>query len=201
MSDTPEPGLQAARHEVQRRLGACLLGLQACEQAAKAILSAQEVHSVSGAAPVDRSAHFARMTLGQLVEQLFGRYLVDAEPPGDPDSPATDTLDAVTTRFHLILSPKAHARAEAALRDFVQVRNRMVHHFLEDHDLHTKAGCLRAGENLGQVLDRITICHRDLRDWAKGLDDIRKALAEAIASDALRQALAEGAATPGPHRA
>lgn len=197
MTEAPDPALQAARREVQRLLGACLLGLQACEGTAKAILATQEICVSPGSDPVDRGAQVARMTLGQLVDQLFATYLRDAEPADDDDPAGTEAGSSFRARAYLILPPETLARIATELRDFVQLRNRLVHHFFEDHDLHTEAGCLRAQDQLSLVRDRISNCRKSLQDWARGIDSARKALAGFLVSEAGRDFIDDGLAPDG----
>ncbi len=202
MTELTEAGLQATRHEVQRMLGACLLGLQVYERGLKAILAHSEVSGLADqldAARAARVGETARMTLGQLIGQLLGTYVVIGESDSKDERRDAETAEGIwfSTRFQTGLSPDIYARTEVALRELVELRNRLVHHFFDDHDLLSEMGCQLALERLTAARDRIGHHIDELAQWAKDLDAIRQHVADYMRSDQFRDFVVDGIAPDG----
>lgn len=202
MRDQPDSTLQAAQHDVQRMLGVCLLRLQGYERGLKAIL-AHHLVSVSAGRPdpaqTSAGTQTERRTLGQLVGQLFGTYLVTGEPgPLDKgtEAEAADGL-RITARIQVSLSTDDYARTETALRELVDLRNRLVHHFLDEHGLGNEAGCQRALESLTAAQERIKHHLDALSQWAGDLDALRQHLGDTLKSKAFRDFVVDGLAPDG----
>jgi hypothetical protein len=112
-----DDALQADQHEVQRLLGRCLLQLQQYERLIKAMIADQ---AISGAVhaletfQTKRKADTARKTLGALVNDLLGSYLVTNEI-GTPDEETTSSSEGVNSfvmRLYLELSDADFSRTE-----------------------------------------------------------------------------------------
>jgi hypothetical protein len=170
-----------AQAEVERRFGLCVLRLQGYERSVKAVLAAHR-----GFVPLDPAARaaaarvgqFDPQTLGVLVGQMTGSFLGSAEARLQGDAP--EPLLGMSWHFRIGLSDQDLAQVEADLRDVVALRNRLVHHFTEDHDLFTVEGCARASAALDEAGARIDRARADLRVWADDLDRARSTLAEAL---------------------
>lgn len=172
-----------ALHEVQRMLGQCLLRLQAYEHLMKSIVAAHRVSASSAAfekAFADRVSETSRKTLGTLVGELMGSLLVPDGQQGMKQS--QDEVSSVAFQMQIVLSAEDFARTEADLRDLVALRNRLVHHFVEEHELGTREGCLGAQEALAQALDRISAASANLRSWAEDMMRVRVRTAEYLSS-------------------
>jgi hypothetical protein len=84
----------------------------------------------------------------------------------------------------------------------VQLRNRVVHHFCDDHEVRTEAGCGRATVFLEQT-DAALLQHMDhLSKWARELDETRIEAARAMCDPAVVEQMfsfpAEGAPPDEP---
>lgn len=90
---------------------------------------------------------------------------------------ASEHLAAVDIKMGITLPPEVFARTTADLRDLVVLRNFLVHHFLEQHDLGTLGGCLTAQRVLMDSLERVGQAHSDLCSWAEGMSQAREAMA------------------------
>lgn len=203
MIQEPDEEARAQQREVQRMLGRCLLRLQQYERQIKAIMADHEMSAPVQAvetARVKRAEGVARKTLGTLVGELVGSFLVGGEPEVVPDAPddLSDHRATVSIRFTLGLSPEDYAQTETELRELVQLRNTLVHHFIDQHDLSSVEGCRRAQEALEADYRRIDQHYQRLRSWAEDMDIARRHVAEYARSDEFRDLVISGAVPAGP---
>ncbi|WP_420024068.1 exonuclease (plasmid) [Cereibacter azotoformans] len=175
--------LLTARHEVEHLFGQCILRLQAFELLLKLIVAG---HHVSGSPATfqntraSRIAEVRRKTLGGLVGEMMGSVLVPAGQEGEHDACDDDADFACSVRIAFPVGE--FARIEAEHRELVALRNALVHHFLEEQDLRTEAGCLSARQALMTTLDRVTRAHADLQTWAAEMEQARRVMAEYVES-------------------
>lgn len=182
----------SALADVHRLLGECLVLLQRYEGLSKAILAAHQVTITSrdhSGPMANRKARLGGVTLGGLVGQMTGAFLVAA---GQPDNAPEQTDAGVTLTTRIAFPPEAFAQVEAELRDLVTLRNRVVHHFLDDHDLGSDVGRRKAAASLDDALRRITAANARLRDWAAEMGQIQTAMAETLAAPEMQEWLTKG---------
>ncbi|WP_232520757.1 OST-HTH/LOTUS domain-containing protein [Rhodobacter sp. CZR27] len=74
------------------------------------------------------------------------------------------------------------ARIGREHRGLVALRNTLVHHFLEEHDLRTEDGCLLARQALTAAINRVARAHADLQTCAADMEQARSTMAEYLAS-------------------
>ncbi len=164
MIDSSDDRLRTDQHEVQRLYGQCLLRLQRYELLMKAILAQ---HKMSGAvASIDevraaRAADVDRKTLGNLVGELIGSFIVAEGKQGR--LLASDDASSFAFRLQVTLSVNDFVRTENDLRELVALRNDLVHHFLEQHDLSSVAGRDGALDGLSAASARIAQAYDGLR--------------------------------------
>lgn len=195
MAPSPDLELRALQASVQQRLGQCVVQLQAYEGLIKAILAECEVSGTANG--TDREARVAdteRKTLGLLVGQLMGSFLT-ADPQtsaseGEP-KPANG-LASFRFRMQIAIPADDFARIERDLKDFVCLRNELIHHFIERHDLKTADGCRFAEDALVAAHRRIERHWDDLRQWAQDVIQARQHAAELLDSDMVRGILVSG---------
>lgn len=199
MTPLSDEALPARQREVQRLLGRCLLRLQQYERLIKAIVAHHELTGPPHALETIRAARVAdsaRKTLGTLIGDLLGSYLAPNEigdtPKDLPDCPAEPVM--VSFRIGLSLSDADFARLENELRELVALRNDLVHHFIDRHDLWSVDGCLRASDALVAAYSRIDQYFEQLRGWAEHMEQTRRLAAEFAQSDAFRDLIVNGIA-------
>jgi len=187
-----DDGLQARQHEVRRLFGDALLKLQSYELLMKAILAQ---HEISG--PLDRleearaarAAEIDSKTLGTLVRQLLGSFLVvegnegQHEIPGDPP---------YAFRIQVALPAEDYARTENDLRELVALRNDLVHQFLERHSLRDFDGCDAALGTLTAASARVATAFDNLRGWADHLMQASRNASEVFSSPDLVEIITTG---------
>ena len=195
MTVNSDEALQALQREVQRLLGRCLLRLQLYERLIKAIVAGYEISGPAHALEAVRAARMtatAGKTLGTIVGELLGSYVVTNEVD-TPMKASTDTSDAhISIGSRLQLSDADFARTENDLRELVLLRNNLVHHFIDQHDIGTLDGCRGGRDALIAAYTRIDQHFEELRAWTKGMHDARRALAEVVQSDAFHNLVVNG---------
>lgn len=119
-------------------LGRCLLRLQQYEQLMKAIVAHHEI-SASGSPlesnQAERVADAANKTLGTLVGTLLGTYVTsgDQDDVAEPDAP--DNIISFKMKMSLRMSAEDFDTTQNDLKELVLLRNNLVHHFIDQHDL------------------------------------------------------------------
>ena len=193
MSKAIDYDLKTSAHEVQRLMGQCILRLQVYELLLKSVVTAHEISSpiaTLATAQTDRADEIRCNTLGMLIRQMLGSLLVPQgqEGKGQPRNDAP----SVTFRMQIILTQDDFNRTEADLRNLVEMRNHLVHHFIEEHDVRTLEGCQKAQEALAQDLDDIGRAHSDLRSWAEDLETTRERVTDQFVSAEVQNFFVEG---------
>ena len=203
MTTPPVDGeLQASQREVQRLLGRCLLRLQQYEHLIKAIVAH---HDIAGPAHAlesiraERIADTATKTLGTLVGYFVGSYVVtdEADNSDEVEDKAPNDVMSFRMRMSMSMSAEDYARTEADLKELVLLRNNLVHHFIDQHDLWSLDGCRGANDALLAAYSRIDEHFEQLRGWAEHMDQARRLTAEFVQSDACHDLVANGIAPDG----
>lgn len=203
MIQEPDEEAKAQQREVQRMLGRCMLRLQQYERLIKAIIANHDI-----SAPLEKvetvrakcAEVAARKTLGTLMGELVGSFLIAGEPDMMPDA-SDDTSDhraTISIRFTLGLSAEDYAQTETELRELVQLRNTLVHHFIDQHDLWSVEGCFRAQEALDADYKRIDQHYQRLQSWAEDMDTAWRHVTDYVRSDELPKRVFSGTARVGP---
>ena len=174
------------QHEVQRLLGRCLLRVQQYERLLKAMIAVQKLSGTPETLPhaLDaRKAEASDKTLGTLVGRLMGDYIMKegGELPDDTASHPGDSIH-FGFRMQLNLPAESYEAIQADLRELVTLRNTLVHHFIELHDLWTVDGCLRAQDALTRSYAEIDRHFEQLGNFAGHMEEARKAAAEVMQS-------------------
>ena len=160
MTKLNDEDLHALQHVVQRLLGRCLLRLQQYELLIKALVAH---HSLSEpiddlertkAAKIDDTA---RKTLGTLVGDLLGSYVVadEIDPPEETTNQSPAGVNWIAMQTWISLPNAQFGRVESELREMVLLRNNLVHHFIDQHDIFSSDGCRRAQDALIIAYNRI----------------------------------------------
>jgi hypothetical protein len=90
-----------------------------------------------------RLKKFIDKSLGTVVEEFNKSYLREADAPGGLANIGFDAVGQphFHTSFGVGLTAGDLATARQQLLDFRDLRNRVVHHLIHDHDLATHAAC------------------------------------------------------------
>lgn len=199
MTNLADYDLLTLQHEVQQLLGRCLLRLQQYERLIKAMVAHHRfsgpIHDLerSRVAQVDATA---RKTLGTLVGDLLGSYVVagEIEPAERSTINPPEGVNWLAMQMSLDLSSEDFARAKNELRDMVLLRNNLVHHFIEQHDLRSLDGCRGAQGALVSACNRIDQNLEQLREWAGTMEEMRLVLSRVLQSEEFKNVFVHGIA-------
>lgn len=186
MTVVDQTDIVGPQHEVQRLLGRCVLRVQQYERLLKAMIAAQKLSGTPETLPYAldaRRAEASDKTLGTLVGRLMGDYIMkegDERPDNTQNHPGNSSH--FIFRMQLTIPPESYETLKTDLRELVTLRNTLVHHFIELHDLWTVDGCLRAQDALTRSYAEIDRHFEQLSTFAGHMDDTRKATAEAMQS-------------------
>jgi hypothetical protein len=180
ISALPADPLPDLQRTVQRKLGRCMLQLQQYERLLKAMVAHSEL---SGPAEQlmelrdERVACVYKKTLGTLVGMLTESYLKLPDLPDEPEqAEPTDRL-WFSFRYQMELPEERYAETKVALKELVDLRNELVHHFLQRFDLWSMDSCVAAEAYLDESYETIDGHYLRLRDWAKSMDEARQLMA------------------------
>jgi hypothetical protein len=186
------------QRSVQRKLGRCLIRLQQYERLLKTVIAHREVAGSTAekveAHRTGRMQDSATKTLGHLVGQLTSKYIAAEGTPADGDDEPDElsmTGVFIRTTHRIEMSPEDYATTERRLRELVDLRNELVHHFIERFDLWALDGGQAASEFLDASYARIDEDFIRLRGWADTADQARVLLAGFLASDEFQRVLVE----------
>lgn len=173
---TTDPTLDLQR-EVQRKLGRCLLRLQQYESLLKALVSHGDMAGPPAGLQAVQDAQAAcvqKKTLGTLVGMLTERHLTSTEEDESAEGPQGDGGVGFSFRFQVGLDASQHQATTAALKELVDLRNQLVHHFLQQFNIWERQGCLDAEAYLDASFETIDDHYLTLRGWAQGMDEAER---------------------------
>lgn len=193
----PVPELQRA---VQRKLGRCMLQLQQYERLLKAMVAHSELSGPPEQLQAirDEKVAFAhKKTLGTLVGMLTENYL--KLPDLADESEQAEPIDQIWISFRcqLELPEERYAETKAALKELVDLRNELVHHFLQRFDLWGVDGCVAAEAYLDESYETIDGHYLTLRDWAKSMDEARQLMVSFMQTPEYRDFVINGIGPDG----
>ena len=176
------------RLEVQQKLGRCMMRLQQYELLVKRLVSSQVTIAQSiGAegAQAKTTKDVSTKTLGQVVGELTGSILVVEN--SDPNDQEIDVLIDpsqiwVRSSFHLVFGTNEHEQMKAELAELVDLRNDLVHHFIETYDVWSETGCHAADVYFQECYAKIDAQFLRLRGWANGIQNTMAIHASFMAS-------------------
>lgn len=198
-SVTPDPPLELQR-DVQRKLGRCLLRLQQYEILLKALVAHGDIAGPPAGLQAVREAQLAcaqKKTLGTLVGMLTERHLTSAEEDDRTDEPQGDGGIWFRFRFQVGLDANQHQATTAALKDLVDLRNELVHHFLQRFNIWESQGCIDADAYLDASYETIDGHYITLRGWAQSMDEARALMALFMSTATYEDLLVNGIAPDG----
>lgn len=192
----PSDDVLAIQHIVQRKLGRCLLRLQQYEQLQKVIVTHGELSGPADRLHTIREQKIAsaqKKTMGTLVGMLTESFLTQS-PQNEESQTETDAGDQIWFSYrHQLEMPAEHYEAtKAALKELVDLRNKLVHHFIERFDLWSESGCQAADGFLEESYETINRHCLNLQCWAKTMIEARAKMTSFIQSQTFEDALIDG---------
>jgi hypothetical protein len=163
------------QHTVQRKLGRCLLRLQQYETLLKSLVAHRDIAGPPAQLQAIREAKMAwvqKQTLGTLVRVLTASYLTQSQ--GDDSADEDDSGDGgvwVRFRSQIELEPERYEAIAEALQELVNLRNELVHHFLQRFNIWEVDGCVAADVHLDACYETIDGHFLTLRGWAQSMQE------------------------------
>ena len=189
----------ALQHLVQRKLGRCLIRLQQYERLLKALVAE---HDVSGPPRHLIEIRDARMealskkTLGHVMGELTANLLtpdsIASDEGGGNDHSADINAIVFRSKFSIELSAERHEETVTALRALVDLRNELVHHFLEKHDIWSESGCISAHAYLDACYEQVDERYMELHAWAKDSVEAPEYMANFMQTPEFKEFLCHG---------
>ena len=202
-----ENAVVALQHEVQRKVGRCMLRLQQYERLLKAMVASMAVAGPPEQldAVRDRQADNVRnRTLGALVGMFTEQHLTAASADAQvgPDegtganSPPSDA-SWVSMHYTITMSPECYAQTKAGLVELVNLRNDLVHHLIERFDISDEDGCHAASLHLDSCYERIDGYLQLLKTWTAGAVKAQSLMSSFVQSKAFEDAFVDGINSDG----
>lgn len=183
-----EPPYAALQREVQRKLGRCLIRIQQYELLLKEMVAKREVTGELGVDAFRFADDTSNKTLGTLVGELTKSYFkptllesvrTQSEPEvGEKERPA----GWMSFSMSVAMPPDAHSQLKAELQALVDLRNDLVHHFVEGQDLLSEEGCIAADIYLQDCYTEIDRHFASLCGWANSMNEAKLSLAGFVTS-------------------
>jgi len=173
--------VEDAQREVQGKLGRCMLRLQQYERLLKAMVAGMALEgSIAGLeeTKAKRVNAMSKQCLGALVGKFTG-YLNAESQFEEKDTESRRPVDTswASFRFSIAMSPEQEADVRRGLAELVDMRNLLVHHFIEHFDISDVNDCRAASAYLESCYQKIDAHLDALRAWALAQDALRKEIA------------------------
>lgn len=195
----PEHPLELQR-DVQRKLGRCLIRLQQYEILLKALVAHGDIAGSTAELQTVRDAQMAsvqKKTLGTLVGEFKESHLTSTDDDEDTEEPQGDGDIWFRFRFRVGLDTSQHQATSEALKELVDLRNELVHHFLQRFNIWEHQGCIDADAYLDASYETIDGHYLTLRGWAQGMERVQALTASFMSSPTFADLLVNGIAPDG----
>lgn len=202
MTMSNDDELRTLQQDVQRLLGRCMLRLQQYERLIKAMVADHKLSGQMDALEQIKSEQIdatASKTLGTLVGDLIGSYVVAGEisPPEAATTNSPENVNCFAMQMTLGLPDAEFVRVKRELREMVLLRNNLVHHFIDQHDISSSDGCRGAKDALVTAYNRIDQHFGQLREWAEDMEKMRQMMSEILQSEQFKDVFVNGIAADG----
>lgn len=197
-----ENTVAALQHEVQRKLGRCMLRLQQYERLLKAMVAGMTLEGPIEQLHAKRARQVAGASdksLGTLVRMFTISHLTPAPSEGDKTeaddfSSGDQPADAAwaSMRFTISMSPERYVGTKAGLAELVALRNDLVHHLIERFDISDERGCRAAIAHLETCYEQIDEHCVRLKAWAMGLTKSQELATSYLQSKVFEDAFVHG---------
>lgn len=186
-----EPPFAPRQREIQRQLGRCLMRLQQIELLVKALWADHEYECYAGEfmeVQAKRIASVSDKTLGSVVKALTGSYLApdlgrDESDEASDDSAVDPTRISFRFKSQISMSEDDYARTVSELDALVQMRNELVHHFIQRFDMWSDAGCDAALAYLEECNQQVEMQRQRMLGWSKAHQEAKEVHAAFLQSE------------------
>ncbi|MNM50695.1 hypothetical protein D3C81_617440 [compost metagenome] len=178
---------------VLRKLGRCLLRLQQYERLLKVTVAHAELSGPADRLHTIREQKIAcveKKTMGMLVGMLTESFLIQS-PQNEEVQTEADAGDQIgfSYRNQLVMSAEHYEATKVAIKELVDLRNKLVHHFIEHFNLWSESGCQAADGFLEESYQTINRHCLNLQCWAKTMVEAAAKMASFIQSQTFEDVL------------
>ncbi|WP_143450359.1 hypothetical protein [Janthinobacterium sp. BJB446] len=180
---------------VQRKLGRCLLHLQECESLLKSLVihadiagPPDQLQDIKDARAKSLQKEMMGNLIGMLTKTVFTSTGVDAAPP----SPPNDQQAFIRIKYQIELTAEQYDAVCCSFKELVNLRNELVHHFLERFDIRRPEGCAAANLHLDESGKVIDVHYMKLLNFVKASELARAKLASAMKTQEFKDAFIKG---------
>jgi hypothetical protein len=190
------------REKVSSLFGRCVLRLQRYELLMKQMLATQSLITV-GPEMVPADPKLATSSLGLIAGRFFDTFVivqgaVGQEAIEDRELEAKAHASVVMrTTVRLEMTREDHRAAKAAVLQLVDLRNTLVHHFVERFDIEGESGCADAVKFLTESCERIGRDVELLEEMAKSALETRRTTAAFLQTGVVQDFIVDGVAPDG----
>lgn len=190
----PADDVPDLQRTVQRKLGRCLLRLQQYERLMKAMVAHGELSGPANQLHAIREQKIAsaqKKTMGTLVGMFTESHMTLPAPDEETSQPEIDPGDQnwFSYRYQIEMPAEHFEATKAALKELVDLRNELVHHFIERFDLWSAPGCSAADGFLEESYETIDRHYLELHRRAKSMEDARATMVSFMQSQAFEDIL------------
>ena len=173
--------LVECQREVQRKLGACVIRLQQYEHLMKAMLAFRTAEGTVEQIERTRLKTLAEIqikTLGMLVNEFCEELVVSNDSDAD-EMRGSESMNCglqepwFSYRHTMQMSPERHQKTKAAMIGLKELRNQLVHHFLERFSLADESSCRAAETYLDGSYTSFDNHYLQLKEWATSMENAR----------------------------
>lgn len=202
--------LEGMQHEVQRKLGRCMLRVQQYERLMKTMLAAIALQGTPAqieSAKIENAGELNGKSLGTLLKDYFFKdFLVDSSTNSsqtEPDETFAESqaiaagLPYFKFRFQLQMSPEGFEQSKQTLLKLRDLRNAVVHHLLDRFDIYDESGCVGAIAYLDTSYVTFDAHCLQLKEWAEAMERTRGLNASFMASQVFQDSVFNGINSDG----
>jgi hypothetical protein len=180
---------------VQQKFGSCLLRLQECELLLKALVAHTEMNAPLEHLQEALGANTALVhgqTMGLVVGMFTQNTLVQAGAISMSSTPPDDSRAMVRFKCQIELPSEQYDALRSALKELTNLRNGLVHHFLQHYNMRSVEGRTAANAHLDECSQIIDAHRATLIGLTKALELSRAQLASFIGSQKFEDAILQG---------
>lgn len=185
--------LVSQQREIQRKYGRNVLRLQQYESLMKSLVAGQNIAGPASQLNEIRAQEIestSKKTLGNVVGYLTKNYITLAVAETDSqqsDETSCEQEPYLSIKFGIQMAEHDFNRILKEQSNIVDLRNELVHHFLEHHDISSESGCQKADIYLNVCYVQINARFKELQRWVTSANDSRILIANLLATTQIKE--------------
>ncbi len=161
-----------AQRLVQQKLGRVMLRMQQLERMLKAVIAHSDITDTPAVSAQDylqkRTKKFETKSLGLLVDEVTQKFFQIESFPQKPEKEASADQDDFRFQMNINLDAEKFRRLKTDLKNLITLRNRIVHHLIEEFDISSAHGCRAAVKYLEESYETVDRTYGSLAPMLAG---------------------------------